>query len=171
MSGGPLPPAMSAPRGGIMYPPSPYELARQQYAAQLVDDVRDVLHAELIDTLHPMDSSRVEAAAVAVVRLVYPTLQQVIDRDSVEDREQQAANMLDRERRDPDGDGTVQLIAGLLRDLRRLYDDAQNVRDQYGAETRRAHNERDAAQQELANLRDVVRRVRQITRHVRTGRG
>lgn len=165
-------PPLTAPRGGIRYRPSPFELAREQYAAQLVVDVRDAITAELMEDqlAGPYALTAVEAAAAAVVKLVYPTLAQLKDRDSQQEREQQAADMLNRAV-DADGDGRVELVAGLLRDLRRLYDDAQNVREQYGAECRKATDELWEAQQQVATLLDVVRRVRQATRHVRTGRG
>lgn len=161
-------PAPTAPRGGVQYDrrPSPYELAREQHAAQLVDDVVDVLLA-YDDSLDPRWAG---GAAAAVVRLVYPTLQQVIDRDTPEDLERDAVRLLNGAV-DDDGDGRVQLVAGLLRDLRRLYDDAQNVRDSYGDETRRMEQERNEAQHDLAELREAVRRIRRIVRPFRTGRG
>lgn len=157
---------MTAPP--IERPPSPYEQSRQAYAAQLVDDIRDVLRAELIRpevSRHLVEM--IDGAAVAVTALVYPTLAEARDRDDEGTLLVDAAGILDRLGCDSETIPFVdvqRLVASLLRDLRRLYDDAQNVREQYGESCRRAYDERDQAQRGAADAVDAVRRIRRALR-------
>lgn len=152
-------------------PLSPYELAREQYARQLVDDIADTMLTHLSsvdpDTATPI-ADYIGGMAVAVVRLVYPTLAEMRDRDDLQTLLVDASGVMQRWNIDVEKlPGHVhRLVASMLRDIRRLFDDAQNVREQYGESARQAYDERDQAQRDAADAVDAVRRVKRTLRPI-----